>query len=98
MQFTMVTRGESVVAVYRGARVHYPPEVLSFYRGHKVLTLGLFFHSKPESEEIINYHFIFHEILMLYSDFFQNQSINQLSTCLISVSTDSKAHHPIHKA
>ena len=27
-----------------------------------------------------------------------NQSINQLSTCLISVSTDSKAHHPIHKA
>ena len=26
-----------------------------------------------------------------------NQSINQLSTCLISISTDSKAHHPIHK-
>ena len=27
-----------------------------------------------------------------------NQSINQLSRCLISVSTDSKAHHPIRKA
>ena len=27
-----------------------------------------------------------------------NQSINQLSKCLISVSTDSKAHHPIRKA
>ena len=26
------------------------------------------------------------------------QSINQLSRCLISVSTDSKAHHPIRKA
>ena len=25
-------------------------------------------------------------------------SINQLSRCLISVSTDSKAHHPIRKA
>ena len=29
---------------------------------------------------------------------FINQSINQLSRCLISVSTDSKAHHPIRKA
>ena len=29
---------------------------------------------------------------------FKDQSINQLSTCLISVSTDFKAHHPIHKA
>ena len=28
----------------------------------------------------------------------KNQSINQLSRCLISVSTDSKAHHPIRKA
>ena len=27
-----------------------------------------------------------------------NQSINQLSKCLISVSTDSKAHHPVRKA
>ena len=27
-----------------------------------------------------------------------NQSINQLSKCVISVSTDSKAHHPIRKA
>ena len=27
-----------------------------------------------------------------------NQSINQLSKCLISVSTDSKAHHPIREA
>ena len=30
--------------------------------------------------------------------FSQDQSINQLSRCLISVSTDSKAHHPIRKA
>ena len=30
--------------------------------------------------------------------FVVNQSINQLSRCLISVSTDSKAHHPIRKA
>ena len=27
-----------------------------------------------------------------------NQSISQLSKCLISVSTDSKAHHPVRKA
>ena len=26
------------------------------------------------------------------------KSINQLSKCLISVSTDSKAHHPVRKA
>ena len=26
------------------ALVHYPPEVPSFYRGHKVLTLGLYFY------------------------------------------------------
>ena len=27
------------------ALVHYLPEVPSFYRGHKVLTLGLYFYS-----------------------------------------------------
>ena len=27
-----------------------------------------------------------------------DQSINQLSKCLISISTDSKAHHPVRKA
>ena len=32
------------------------------------------------------------------SSFDINQSINQLSKCLISVSTDSKAHHPVRKA
>ena len=26
--------------------VHYPQEVLSFYRGHKVLTLGLYFYNR----------------------------------------------------
>ena len=26
--------------------VHYPPEAPSFYRGHKVLTLGLYFYIK----------------------------------------------------
>ena len=34
----------------------------------------------------------FHRLFDLILD---NQSINQLSKCLISVSTDSKAHHPV---
>ena len=29
----------------RRSLVHYPPEVPSFYRGHKVLTLGLYFYN-----------------------------------------------------
>ena len=38
----------------------------------------------------------FDPICKLYQSI--TQSLNQLSTCLISVSTDSKAHRPIHKA
>ena len=36
--------------------------------------------------------------LVSYPDSIQFNQFNQLSRCLISVSTDSKAHHPIRKA
>ena len=29
--------------------IHYPPEVQSFYRGHKVLTLGLYYIPRRKS-------------------------------------------------
>ena len=47
-------------------------------------------------KRLITMSFIF--VYLYIGDQSINQSINQLSRCLISVSTDSKAHHPIRKA
>ena len=37
--------------------IHYPPEVQSFYRGHKVLTLGLYFYNIGVTSLMIVYNF-----------------------------------------
>ena len=51
-----------------------------------------------EISDLPNYKNISHDIIIYGKNRQEHdQSINQLSKCLISVSTDSKAHHPVRK-